>query len=198
MSVRMIMDGLFNDWLTAYRLTLQSDDDQEEYDDSRARELARSVTNSCGARIVRCLSDGEWHAFIRFLRIAHRIRDSDITDLFIQDLSDEEIDYAKIDLIAAGLNYLAVNLQVCECRHLQGVEQGPAFAYVLGFDAGFLHNEYRIRPDILRDIDLNELEQWTAPGEETPPQTHDQDDRSVDQRQPRGIRLRPRPTENDV
>jgi len=199
-----MMDGLFNHWLTAYRLTLQSDEGQEESDDNRARDLILSVTNSCGARIVRCLSDGKWHSVIRFVRIAHRIQDSDITALFADDLSDEpsdepsdeEIDYTKIDLLVGGLEHLTNELHICEFRY-QEVEQDPALAFarsnvltdVLGFNAGFLHNEFRIHSDILREIDLNELEQWTAPGEKTP--------QSVDQRKYRLIRLRDRPAEND-
>ena len=177
---------------------MQSDEDREASDNARARELAASVTLLCGPRIVRYLADGRWHSVIQFLPIAHRIQDSDITDLFVHDLSDMEIDYAKIDMIATGLAALASNLQVCEWRDPQSAEQDPASAValanvlitVLGFDAAFMHTEYRIRPDIPQDINLNELEQWTSPGEETSPRTHDQ-------RQLRGIRIRNRTAEND-
>ncbi len=206
MSVRIIMNGLFNCWFEYCRASLQPDEGQEEPDDSRARELARSVTSSCGSRIVTCLSDGGWHSVVRFLCISHRIQDSDITDMFPLVHSDWFIDSWKIEIMVTGLECLVGDVGMCESQPPAWEGQNPDLSNmvgsvlddVMGFNTGDFHNEYRIRPDVLPNIDSNDLRQWTAPGQETPPQTHDQGLPSTHERQPRRIILGRHRPKNDA
>ncbi len=175
MSIRLVMDTLFNHWLGMYLNTLEQSDMPEESSRSLAIDLARSVTSSCGGRLIRLLSDEEYHSFLQFVRISNRIADSEISDVWGRELSDVELDYAKVDLIASGLQHLAQN-DICQYRESRGIEQEPAtsMAYsrvltdVLGFQAGFLFAEYRLNPDILPTLDLDDLLHWMGPAQVPP------------------------------